>query len=219
MNYSSISIRGKKADPSLVIPIYRSKTTGELFISKTHNHPDAERITCFKDQAEMLRAMDIRNPDTGRDMYSSDPQFRAAIEGLLESTDASALGVNLEKGSYHNPIPDDAEMLRGLAEDAARQRYQELVDRAGGNDAVAKFELAKIMLNPTPEQHAELSLIQELQENKPYETYLKQRNAAGLGPERINIPLTSEEEGQAYEDRKNQEALDFLASVESEVTE
>lgn len=196
-----------------VIPIYRDRY-GKLFVTKDHNNVDGERITSFASQAEMMQAMELRHPTTGKDLYQTDPLYRSAIEGLLASTDAKTVGIATEP---MQAIPTDDVMMRGLAEDAARQRYQELVDRAGGNDAVAKYELARILQNPTPEEREGFLMIDRATTvQRPMEDYLKSRRAAGLGPQKDSIAFESVADLAAKEQAHNNEIMDWLDANETD---
>ena len=180
----------------------------------TLNQADAvEQVTQFRNQDEMLAAMSLTHPSTGEDLYSKSPAYRRGFDAIIANTPASTVGVELES---RQAIPTDEEMLKGLMEDAARQRYAQLVEKAGGGDAIAKLELARAMLNPTEEQHGEFSLIQsqtDLASTRPMEQYLKSRKEQGLGPQVDHIQVW-DDHNEAYEQKKQQEALDFLTQEE-----
>lgn len=172
-----------------------------------------EQVTQFRDQTEMLAAMDLKHPSTGEDLYSKSPAYRRGFDGIMANTSASSVGVDLEP---RQAIPTDEEMLKGMMEDAARQRFAQLVDKAGGNDAIAKLELARAMINPTEAQHNEFSLIQtqtDLASTRPMEQYLKSRKEQGLGPQ-VDYIQVWDDHNEDYEQKKTQEALDFLTQEE-----
>ncbi|MBX3301588.1 MAG: hypothetical protein KF693_05170 [Nitrospira sp.] len=185
----------------LVIPLWRTYPDGRK-----------ERITSFASQEELLKAMDAVDPNSGESLYAKSELFRASVEEIINNTPAEVIGVQLEQRS---PIPTDEEMLQGLREDALRQQYQRMVDAGGGNDAIAKYNLALMLTNPTEEQYANYQDMQQLTQpegNRPYENYLKERKAAGLGPQQDNVPMESEEERAAKEVAHNEEVLTWLAS-------
>lgn len=184
-------------------------------------YPDGrvERIESFKDMDEAIKFMSHKNPATGRAYYDESEQVRAAVQRAMANTPAEAINVQLEPRS---PIPTNEEMLRGLREDALKQQHDRLVDQAGGSDLIAKYALAQMLMNPTDEQRqsfTEMQAITQPEGARPYEQHLKNRKAAGLGPERMSAPMQTEEELNEYEARKAQESLDYLASLESDVTE
>ena len=159
-------------------------------------HPDGtvEPVTSFRDMNEVIKYMSHKNPKTGRAYYDESAQVRAAVERVIANTPAEVLNVQLEP---RTPIPTDEEMLRGLRADALRQQHDILVEKAGGGDLMAKYQLAQMIMNPTEEQYQSFSELQKLTQpegSKPYEQRLKDRKAAGLGPERISAPMQSEEE-------------------------
>jgi hypothetical protein len=183
------------------VPLYRTLANGQR-----------ERITSFQSQEELLKVMDLTHPDTGESMYQKSEAFRRSVERIMDQTDAAVIGVQTEPRS---PIPDDATFLQGLREDALRQRYAEMVDKAGGNDAVAKYELAHALVNPQafePEwvqQMQDTHLITDPSASRPMEQYLRSRKDAGLGPQVDRIAVFNDRDAE-YEARKEQEALDFL---------
>lgn len=183
-----------------VVPLWRTLPDGTQ-----------ERITYFKSQEEMLKAMDSVHPDTGESLYAKSEVFRRSIEEILANTPAETVGVQLETRS---PIPTDAEFLKGLKEDADRQRFNEMVDKAGGSDAVAKFQLAMALASAGEAEaqfFGDIHSATDPSVNRPMEAYLKERKAAGLGPDRQSIQVFDVRNDE-YEAQKEQEALDFLAS-------
>ena len=184
-----------------VIPLFRTNPDGTR----------GERITSFQSQAEMLKCMSATHPETGESLYEKSEVFRRSVEEIINNTSAETLGVQLEPRS---PIPTDAEFLQGLQEDARRQEYSQLVERAGGNDAIAKLEFAKSLVNPTEaqyEQYSEINQLTQMDASRPMESYLRARKAAGLGPDRQSIQAFDVRD-ENYERQKEQEALDYLAS-------
>lgn len=203
---------GKPANNSdLVIPLWRTFPDGRK-----------ERITSFTSQEEMLKAMSARDPRTGEDLYQTNQLYRDSIQEIVANTPAQSIGVELEPRS---PIPDNNQMLQGLREDALRAQYEDLIEKAGGGDRaakMAKYNLALMMTNPTDQQFQSFGELQQLTQpegNKPMESYLKERKEAGLGPWRETVPMETEEERAAYEQRKNDEALQFLADQELDDTD
>lgn len=186
-------------DSDQVIPLFR-----------THSDGRKERITSFASQEEMIKAMSATDPRTGEPLYEKSPLFRKSIEEIVANTEASTIGVQLERPS---PIPDDATFMQGLYEDALRAQHAQLVDRAGGNDLMAKYQLAQMLLNPTEQQHENFTAMQQLTQPeglRPHEEYLKQRKANGLGPWQETVQIA--DDNSAYEQQKIDEALDYLAS-------
>lgn len=184
-----------------VIPLFRTNPDGTR----------GERITSFRSQEEMLKCMSATHPDTGESLYEKSEVFRRSVEEILNNSDAGDIGVQLEPRS---PIPTDAEFLQGLREDARRQEYQRLVERAGGNDAIAKLEFAQSLVNPTEAQHeqySEINQLTQLDASRPVEAYLRERKASGLGPDRQSIQVFDVRDDK-YESQKEQEALAYLES-------
>lgn len=170
-----------------------------------------EYLESFKDQDEMLRAMSVTD-DQGRCLYDTNEAFRDAVTALIANTPADIVGVQLEPRS---PIPTDEEMLQGLREDALRQQMAIMVDKAGGDDAIAKYNLGLMLTNPTEEQaqnFTEMGLLTQLDESRPMESYLKDRQANGLGPDRQTVSMIDEEEDARKEAEHNQEILNWMAS-------
>lgn len=158
--------------------------------------------------------MSVEDPATGKPYYETNAAFREAVTELINNTPAEVLGVQLEP---RNPIPTNEEMLEGMRQDAMRQRYNEMVDKAGGNDAVAKYELARLLTDPNAENFeffGEMNQLTQLDATRPMENFLKERRAAGLGPQRDTAPMESDEEVQAREDAHNKEILEWMASQE-----
>ncbi len=211
MNAGRYTTRRAQVDQTQEIPIYRDKY-GRLFVTKNHQNVEGERVTAFKDSTEMMQAMELRHPDTHRDLYQSDPLFRQSVEGILANTEAAAIGVRVEP---RQAIPTDEEMMQGLLDDAARQSYAQLVDRAGGNDAISKLELARMIQNPSQDEREALGHINGMTDqsaSRPLETAMKNRRAAGLGPQLDVVPMESPDAINAREAAHNEEILSWLDS-------
>lgn len=186
-------------DSDMVIPLFRNK------------NGQRERVTSFESQEEMIKVMGMTDPKTGESLYEKSDLFRRSVEEIVANTPAETIGVQLEQRS---PIPTDAEFLEGLRQDALRQQFERMVDQAGGNDAIAKYNMALMLTQPTEEQYqnfSEINQLTQLDAARPMENYLKARKASGLGPERSTVQLWDEHD-EAYEEAKRNEALDFLAS-------
>lgn len=189
---------------------YQQDAGDEIPLFRTYPDGRRERITSFISQEEMLKAMSARDPKTGESLYEKSALFRRSIEDITANTEASTIGVQIERPS---PIPTDEVFLQGLKEDALRQQHQKMVDAAGGNDAIAKYNLALMMTQPTEEQFDNFTQIQQLTQpegTRPHEEYLKQRKANGLGPWSETVSIA--DDNSAYEQQKIDEALDWLAS-------
>lgn len=174
-----------------------------------------EYLESFKDQDEMLRAMSVTD-EQGRCRYDSDEAFRDAVIALIHNTPPHIVGVELTPRS---PIPTDEEMLRGLREDAIREEFDALIDTAGGNNARAKLQLAQHLMNPSDEVRqvlTEMGQLTQLDESRPMESYLKDRQANGLGPDRQTVSMIDEEEDARKEAEHNQEILNWMASQDTD---
>ncbi|MDK2744314.1 MAG: hypothetical protein NDI90_15510 [Nitrospira sp. BO4] len=173
-----------------------------------------EYLTSFKDSDELVRAMSVIDPATGKAYYDTNEAYREAVIELVANTPAEQVGIQLEP---RNPIPDNDQMMQGLLEDAYRAEFSDWVDRAGGTDARAKLQFAQHFMNPSDETRTVLEGINRLTQRdagRPFETFLKERKAAGLGPQCDSMPMESEEELAAKEAAHNKEILEWMAQEE-----
>lgn len=166
-------------------------------------------LDAIRTSEEMQWCMELTD-EHGRNLYDTDPSYRATVMDLSEASQDTLLAE--DTGAYRNPIPTDEEMLEGLRQDAFQQYVERLADQAGGNDLIAKYNAAHAMVYPTEEQYALLSEAQQRTQPeglRPFENMLKQRRAEGLGPLRVTV-TPDDAQDQAYEDAKNAEALAYL---------
>jgi hypothetical protein len=158
--------------------------------------------------------MSVIDPATGKAYYDTNEAYREAVIELVANTPAEQVGIQLEP---RNPIPDNDQMMQGLLEDAYRAEFSDWVDRAGGTDARAKLQFAQHFMNPSDETRTVLEGINRLTQRdagRPFETFLKERKAAGLGPQCDSMPMESEEELAAKEAAHNKEILEWMAQEE-----
>jgi len=175
-----------------------------------------EQVTQFGSSEEFQEALAMTD-EHGTNLYDTSAVFRVSVEEIVANSPALFAEETLAR---RNPIPDNETFLQGLREDAIRQRYDRLVDRAGGDDLEAKYELAMTIATADAETQASIREMQGLTQPeglRPFEHELRERKAQGLGPLSWNShDVAQHEQAQAeYEARMNKEALDYLAEHEA----
>lgn len=166
--YGSIQLGAGRSDKAMA---------GDRRYKITRNDENGKpvQLTKFEDREEQVEAMMVRDED-GRFTYDTDPVYRETVNDL-----SAASTFNEPTLSRLSPIPDDQTFLAGLKRDALIQRRNELVEKAGGNDAVAKLELAEALMSPEFREAA-LELEAATEQPTPWADMLKARKAAGEGP-------------------------------------
>ncbi len=159
----------------------------------------------IRDSDELQFAMTLKD-ENGKDMYSTDAAYRETVKDLVANSPAFMAEQGLARKS---PIPTNEEFLAGLKRDALIQRREQLVDQAGGKDAIAKLELAEALMSGEFREAA-LEMEAETEQARPMEEYLKSRKAAGLGP--LAWRDLSSESGPEVkpEELHNAEILEYL---------
>jgi hypothetical protein len=189
--FSRIQIMGGQSD---------SVVAGKKRFDLTYEDENGKRVplTSFENMDDMQLYMSMKDAE-GRDLYSTNASYRKTIEEIVANSPALLADNGLAR---RDVIPTNDEMLEGMRQDAVMQQHERYIDAAGGNDLVLKYQYAEAMLNPTPEQHAAFSEIQERTEPaRPYENFLKANKASGLGPVQFSTPT---------------EDVDLIAQLEAE---
>src|SRR6185436_1111088 len=170
-NYGKIQLTGVSQPDSASKKKVTFKWTGEDGVERP--------LEAFASQEQMLHVMSDRNPETGKAYCDEDAAVRNEVKRLIANT-ANVPGVST-LGQRRSVVPDNATFLKGLKRDALIQRRNELVERAGGNDAIAKLELAEALMNPAFAEAAyEMEAATEVP--TPYADLLRQRKERGEGP-------------------------------------
>jgi len=180
-NYCSIQLVGGLSDKDMA---------GKKRMTITRELADGRKvpITCFESMQDVTDAMDLVDPETGKNIYHSNPAFRETVKDLMAVSPKVMAEPTLARRSV---IPTNEEFLKGLKRDALIQRRNELVEKAGGNDAIAKLTMAEALMTPEFAEAAyEMEAATEVA--TPYADMLKQRKEQGLGPLQWNYAVDAD---------------------------
>jgi len=167
-----------------------SQMAGKKRMTITRELPDGRKvpITCFESMQDVTDAMDLVDPETGKNIYHSNPAFRETVKDLMANSPKVMAEPTLARRSV---VPTNAEFLKGLKRDALIQRRNELVEKAGGNDAIAKLALAEALMNP---EFADAAYEMEAatETPTPYADMLRARKEQGLGALQWNFAVDAD---------------------------